>query len=230
MKKAQRRKKTDPSVMDEFVQLPGIGLKPQRSMYGGREVIAEYCAAILDLHSLSVAKQLDTENYRDRIQIFRDSFLAVYDLKRDLVAATLKVHVAFEHVEQYMEMTGHTMYTGDTSPTESTHSALVKTQVRHNLQSSHNQGTEKQLKKLTSSIRFHNYRNDFITNNNEVEELNLMLDDPGTVMASTLVGDNKMEDGHYKAKCEELQVQVENQQKIISDYQAELQRKEQVYL
>ena len=39
-----------------------------------------------------------------------------------------------------------------------------------------------------------------------------------------------MEDDHYKAKCEELQVQVENQQKIILDYQAELQRKEQVYL
>ena len=55
-----------------------------------------------------------------------------------------------------------------------------------------------------------------------------MLDDPGTVMASTLVGDSSVEDGHYKVKCEELQALVENQQKIISDYQVELQRKEQV--
>ena len=68
-----------------------------------------------------------------------------------------------------------TMYTADTSPTESTHSALVKTQMRHNLQSSHNKDTEKQLQKLTSSIKFHNYRNEFVTNNNEVEEPNLML-------------------------------------------------------
>ena len=121
------------------------------------------------------------------------------------------------------------MYTADTSPTESTHSALMKTQMRHNLQSSHNQGTEKQLKKLTSSVKFHNYRNNFITNNNDEEEPNLMLDDPGTVMASSLVGDSNMEDGTYKAKCEELQALVQNQQKVISDQQAELQRKEQVY-
>ena len=109
-----------------------------------------------------------------------------------------------------------TMYTADTSPTESTHSALVKTQMRHNLQSSHNKDTEKQLQKLTSSIKFHNYRNEFVTNNNEVEEPNLMLP------WDTVVGDSNMEDGHYKAKCEELQALVENQQKITSDYQAEL--------
>ena len=36
LKKAQKRKKEDPSVMDEFVKLPGIGLKPQRSMTGGQ--------------------------------------------------------------------------------------------------------------------------------------------------------------------------------------------------
>ena len=122
------------------------------------------------------------------------------------------------------------MSAADTPPTESTHSALMKTQMRHNLRSSHNQGTDKQLQRLTSSIKFHNYRNDFITNNNEVEEPDLMLDDPGTIMASSLVGDSSMEDGHYKAKCEELQALVQNQQKVMSDQQAELQRKEQVYI
>ena len=121
-----------------------------------------------------------------------------------------------------------TMYTADTSPSESNHSALVKTQMRHNLQSSHNKGTEKQLQKLTSSIKFHNYRNDFITNNNDVEEPDLMLDDPGTVMASSLVGDSTMEDGHYKAKYEELKLQMENQQKLLADYEAKLARRDQV--
>ena len=200
-----------------------------------REVIAQYCAAILDLHSLCVAKELDKENYKSRIQTFRDSFLAVYDLKvdgvkRDLVAATLKVHVAFDHVEQFMDMTVQTMYTADTSPTESTHAALAATQRRHNLQSSHNQGTEKQLKKLTSSIKFQNYRNDFVTNNNEMEEPNLMidLDNSGTVLASSLVGDSQVEDGHYKAKYEELRIQFENQQRILSDYEAKLISRDQV--
>ena len=177
-----------------------------------------------------VAKELDKENYKSRIQTFRDSFLAVYDLKvdgvkRDLVAATLKVHVAFDHVEQFMDMTVQTMYTADTSPTESTHAALAATQRRHNLQSSHNQGTEKQLKKLTSSIKFQNYRNDFVTNNNEMEEPNLMLgleDSAGTVLASSLVGDSQVEDGNYKAKYEELRLQFKKQQRILSDYEAKL--------
>ena len=200
-----------------------------------REVIAQYCAAILDLHSLCVAKELDKENYKARIQAFRDSFYAVYDLKvngkkRDLVAATLKVHVAFDHVEQYMDMTGEIMYTADTSPTESTHAAVAANQRRHGLQTSHNQGTEKQLNRLTSLVKFHNFRGDFVTNNNDEEELNLMVDNPDTVLASSLVGDSQMEDGHYKARCEELQAQVESQQRIISDYQAELQRKDQVQI
>ena len=38
-----------------------------------------------------------------------------------------------------------------------------------------------------------------------------------------------MEDGHYKARCEELKAQVESQKRIISDYQAELHRKDQVH-
>ena len=55
---------------------------------------------------------------------------------------------------------------------------------------------------------------------------NLMLDEPGTVLASSLVGDSQMEDGHYKTKCEKLELQVEAQQKIISNKEAELSDKE----
>ena len=57
-----------------------------------------------------------------------------------------------------------------------------------------------------------------------------MVDNPDTVLASSLVGDSRMEDGHYKARWEESQAQVESQQRIISDYQAELQRKDQVQI
>ena len=129
-----------------------------------------------------------------------------------------------------MDMTGETMYTADTSPTESTHAAVAATQRRHGLQTSHNQGTEKQLNRLTSLVKFHNFRGDFVTNNNDEEKLNLMVDNPDTVLASSLVGDSQMEDGHYKARWEEAQAQVESQQRIISDYQAELQRKDQVQI
>ena len=84
-----------------MVQQLGLGLKPQRTMIGGqyngtelrlvlqaaadrklpeeiedREVIAAYCAAILDFHGLCVAKELDP-GYKARIQNFRDRFFAV---------------------------------------------------------------------------------------------------------------------------------------------------------
>ena len=34
-----------------------------------------------------------------------------------------------------------------------------------------------------------------------------------------------MEDGHYRAKYEALRLQMENKQKILADYEAELARK-----
>ena len=65
--------------------------------------------------------------------------------KCDLVAATVKVHIAFSHVEEYMDATGKTLYTADCSPTESTHSAFAKTQHRHGFQVTHNFGTESHI-------------------------------------------------------------------------------------
>ena len=53
-------------------------------------------------------------------------------------------------------------------------------------------------------------------------------DDPGTVLASSLVRDSQVEDGHYKAKYEELRLRFENQQRILSDYEAKLFSREQV--
>ena len=247
---AKKEPGQDLSYMDKFVQQPGLGLKPQRTMIGGqyngpelrlvlqaaadgklpeeiedREVIAAYCAAILDFYGLCVAKQLDP-NYKARIQNFRDKFFAVYDLKvfgekRDLVAATVKVHIAFSHVEEYMDATGQSLYTADCSSTESTHGAFAKTQQRHGFQVTHNFGTESHEARLLSTVKFHNARNDFITN--EVAEPPVLVPDPGVVMASTLTGDSTpatQEAALYKTRCQELEHQIEEQQKIISDYEA----------
>ena len=238
------------SYMDKFVKQPGLGLKPQRTMIGGqyngpelrlvlqaaadgklpeevedREVIAAYCAAILDFHGLCVAKELDP-HYKARIQNFRDRFFAVYDLKgfgekRDLVAATVKIHICFSHVETYMDETGNTLATADCSSTESTHSAFAKTQQRHGFQVSHNFGTESHEARLLGTVKYHNGRNDFITNDESPLDV---MPEPGVIMASSLTDDTtpvtQEQATLYRSRCQELEQRVEAQQKIISDYEA----------
>ena len=152
--------------------------------------IAAYCAAILDFHGLCVAKELDP-NYKARIQNFRDRFFAVYDLqvfgeKRDLVAATVKIHICFSHVETYMDETGNTLATADCSSTESTHSAFAKTQQRHGFQVSHNFRTESHEARLLGTVKYHNGRNDFITNDESPLDV---MPEPGVIMASSLTDD-----------------------------------------
>ena len=142
--------------------------------------------------------------------------------KCDLVAATVKVHIAFSHVEEYMDATGKTLYTADCSSTESTHGAFAKTQHRHGFQVSHNFGTESHKARLLGTLKFHNARNDFITN--EVEDPDVLMPEPGVIMASSLTDDStaatQEEAALYRSRCKELEHQVEVQEKIISDYEA----------
>ena len=152
--------------------------------------------------------------------------------KCDLVAATVKVHIAFSHVEEYMDATGKTLYTADCSSTESTHGAFAKTQHRHGFQVSHNFGTESHEARLLGTVKFHNARNDFITN--EVAEPPVLVPDPGVVMASTLTGDStpasQEEAALYKTRCQELEHQVEAQHQEITDLRAQLNIREQVLI
>ena len=63
-----------------------------------------------------------------------------------------------------MDETGNTLATADCSSTESTHSAFAKTQQRHGFQVSHNFGTDRHEARLLGTVKYHNSRTDFITN------------------------------------------------------------------
>ena len=102
----------------------------------------------------------------------------------------------------------------------------------YGFQVTHNLGTKSHEAKLLGTVKFHNARNDFITN--EVAEPPVSLPEPGVVMASTLTGDStpatQEEAALYKTRCQELEKQVEAQHQEIADLRAQLNIREQVLI
>ena len=79
-----------------------------------------------------------------------------------------------------------------------------------------NFGTESHEARLLSTVKFHNARNDLITN--EEAEPPVLVPDPGLTGDSTTA--TQEEAALYKTRCQELEHQIEEQQKIISDSEA----------
>ena len=81
----------------------------------------------------------------------------VFDL--GLVNFTTKVHIIIHHMGYYMRTTKESLYSADTSATESTHSGLKNLQRVHNLLSTHFLGTPGQQYRLKRSLMRYNWGN-----------------------------------------------------------------------
>ena len=104
-----------------------------------------------------VIKKEYTENHQDYIDDSAEKFNVVRDLK--LVSFTTKCHIILHHFSYYMRETGLSLYTADTSPTESTHSGFKNNQVVHNLLSMHQLGSPGQQMRLKRSMMRYNWKN-----------------------------------------------------------------------
>ena len=118
--------------------------------------VCSYLRSLRTLHECCVAKTRRSD-YIETIQSFRDHFDEVYDLR--LVSFTNKIHTCYDHLEDYMSSTGRSLYMGDCSCTESSHSRLRKTQETSNLNTRRNIGGKRHIQKLRTSIIMNNVKN-----------------------------------------------------------------------
>ena len=118
--------------------------------------VCSYLRSLRTLHGCCVAKTRRSD-YIETIQSFRDHFDEVYDLR--LVSFTNKIHTCYDHLEDYMSSTGRSLYMGDCSCTESSHSRLRKTQETSNLNTRRNIGGKRHIQKLRTSIIMNNVKN-----------------------------------------------------------------------
>ena len=113
--------------------------------------IAEYLASLRDYHKLCVSKVLPPEEEWSKVvKRFKDAFDVLKKL--DFVSFTPKIHVARDHIPEFFLKTGETLYTADTSPTESTHSRLRKIEEKHGTRTVCNLGTDLHQARLTSGV------------------------------------------------------------------------------
>ena len=172
-------KKSFPGVMTEFYGRSGLGrrrrmtagnftgvelklLIRERSLADLAELIpngvevTRYLRAMRELHRMSVKKEY-SEDHQSYIDKFEECFRVVFRL--GLVNFTTKVHIIIHHFGYYMRTTRESLYSADTSATESTHSGLKNLQRVHNLLSTHFLGTPGQQYRLKRSLMRYNWGN-----------------------------------------------------------------------
>ena len=172
-------KKSFPGVMTEFYGRCGIGRRRRMTAgnFTGPELrilirdrsladlakiipngmeVTRYLRSMRELHRMVIKKEYspDHQNYIDN---FEECFKVVFDL--GLVNFTTKVHICLHHMGYYMRTTQESLYSADTSATESTHSGLMNLQRIHGLLSTHHLGTPDQQKRLKRSIMRYNWGN-----------------------------------------------------------------------
>ena len=118
--------------------------------------ITQYLRSLRELHKMVIKKEYSPD-HQDYIDNFANRFKVVRELK--LVSFTTKCHIILHHMGYYMRETGLSLYTADTSPTESTHSGFKNNQVVHNLLSMHALGSPGQQSRLKRSMMRHNWKN-----------------------------------------------------------------------
>lgn len=238
-------KKGLPGVMTEFYGRCGIGrrrrmiagnftgvelkmLIKDRSLADLSEiipnglVISQYLESLRDLHRMCVKKTYSPD-HQTYIDNFEERFKVVKDL--GLVNFTTKVHIILHHIPTYMRETGQSLYSADTSCTESTHSGLKTCQTVHNLLSTHNLGTPGQQYRLKRSIMRYNWKN---------IPFDLREPSPGTtgqVPGGVEDRDEQEDLSNYvqdevevKDKCEECET-VKQENRDLKDKVAELEEK-----
>ena len=172
-------KKAFPGVMVEFFLRCGIGRK--RSMIAGNFTgvklkllvkersladlaqlipngleVTRYLRSMRELHRMVVKKDYSPDH-----QTYIDKFEECFKVVRatGLVNFTTKVHIILHHMGYYMRTTKESLYSADTSSTESTHSGLKNLQKIHNLLSTHFLGSPRQQYRLKRSIMRFNWNN-----------------------------------------------------------------------
>ena len=118
--------------------------------------VTRYLRAGRELHKMAVKKDYSPD-HMTFINTFEECFKVVRDL--GLVNFTTKVHIILHHFSYYMSKTQESLYSSDTSATESTHSGLKNLQKVHNLLSTHNLGSVRQQYRLKRSLMRYNWSN-----------------------------------------------------------------------
>ena len=99
----------DKLLLDHNLQILSDRLQEINSPYV-RAV--KYLKSLKVLYSRMVAKTR-SDDYRDVIDTFRELFDEMYDI--GLVNFTVKIHMLYHHLEDFMYETGGTLFLADTS-------------------------------------------------------------------------------------------------------------------
>ena len=99
----------DKILLDQNLQK----LSERLSAEGSEYVLAvDYLKSLRSLYSTMVSKTLSSD-FRDVIQRFRGLHDQLFDMK--LINCPPKVHMIYDHLQDFMEETGETLFFADTS-------------------------------------------------------------------------------------------------------------------
>ena len=118
--------------------------------------VTQCLRSLRELHKMCVKKDYSPD-HQDYIDDYARKFKVMRSLK--LMSFTTKSHIILSHIGYYMTKTKLSLYTADTSATESTHSGFKTSQKVHNLLSMHQLGSPGQQSRLKRSMMRHNWKN-----------------------------------------------------------------------
>ena len=221
-------KKSFPGVMTEFYGRCGIGRRRrmiagnftgpelkiiirERSLVDLAKIIpngvevTRYLRSMRELHRMAVRKEY-SQDHQTFINHFEECFRVVFNL--GLVNFTTKVHIIIHHMGYYMRTTKESLYSADTSATESSHSGLLNLQRIHGLLSTHNLGTPDQQKRLKRSLMRYNWGN--LPFDMRKDTANTPDQDPADAPGqSTADDDGRQEDiSLYQVEVDEMEAEV----------------------
>ena len=93
------------------------------------------------------------------IQHFRQCFLKVHRLEEVVISMTTKVHIAFHHIQEFMDHTGLTLYHADCSFTESSHGRLRRIEESACTKTNSNMGSVRHVKYNSTNVARFNFAN-----------------------------------------------------------------------
>ena len=93
------------------------------------------------------------------IQHFRQCFLKVHRLEEVVISMTTKVHIAYHHIQEFMDHTGLTLYHADCSFTESSHGRLRRIEESACTKTNSNMGSVRHVKYNSTNVARFNFAN-----------------------------------------------------------------------
>ena len=120
--------------------------------------VVQYMRSLREVYKLSVAKELDHNNFGPLIDDYKKKFKVLF--KKIRLPWTLKQHIICDHLSEYFSRYGITVRVTSGEYIESVHSSLRRLEEIHGLHTETKLGTESHKKRLLKSSCLFNFKNE----------------------------------------------------------------------